>query len=280
MFSNEELVQQIQSDHNRTQNLEILYNQNMTLIRKTILPFTALDSEEDLLQEAFIALCSACDSFRPEKGYKFITHALKVLRGHIFSYINNTSLLRIPDYRRSQLLQLQKVSEAYFLKNGRKPSDTYLLIALGIKIEDLRQLKVLNAAMLSLDQPLDGEEDNTLSDTLQASEAVEDTVLEQLHKEQQSAVLWGAVDALPPEERTVIRSHYQDNETFQEIAEQTGATEAEVKKVQSSGLKKLRKSREIQAEYCPESIFYRGGLANFKRTWTSSVERIAMMYIS
>ena len=280
MFSNEELVQQIQLNHSRTDNLEALYNQNLTLIRKTILPFTALESEEDLLQEAFIALCSACDSFRPENGYKFITHALKVLRGHIFSYINSTSLLRIPDYRRSQLLQLQKVSEAYFLKNGRKPSDTYLLIALGIKIEDLRQLKVLNAAMLSLDQPIDGEEDNTLSDTLQASETVEDAVLEQLHEEQQKAVLWGAVDALPPEERTVIRSHFQDNETIQEIAEQTGATEAEVKKTQSSGLKMLRKSREIRAEYCPEAIYYQGSLANFRHTWTSSVERIAMMYIS
>lgn len=52
-MTNEQLVELIQMGINRNKNIEILYRQNLPLIRNICKPYTSMESMEDLLNTAF-----------------------------------------------------------------------------------------------------------------------------------------------------------------------------------------------------------------------------------
>lgn len=63
-MSNEEIVQEIQNGINVTENMELLYRQNMPLIRRFIKPYSHYENMEDLEQESYFGLFSAGVGYR------------------------------------------------------------------------------------------------------------------------------------------------------------------------------------------------------------------------
>ena len=74
-MSNEEIVQEIQNGINVTENMELLYRQNMPLIRRFIKPYSHYENMEDLEQESYFGLFEATKNYDPNKEVKFITYA-------------------------------------------------------------------------------------------------------------------------------------------------------------------------------------------------------------
>lgn len=283
-MSNEEYIDAIRNASSVTDRSNLmyeLYEQNRPLIERTIRPFTGVEDEADLMQEAFLALCAACDGYDCSRGVKFIAYALKVIRYRIQNYTAESSyLLRLSPVRRNQVVKLKKIEDQYFAKNGREPSEAYLLVMLGIKIDELRDLRTLSQNIVSLDQPVktggDSDEVITIGETVESPENIENEVIGEISTEHEKAVLWGAVDALPADEMAVIKMKYKDRITTKDIAERENKTELEIGKLHQSGLKRLRRSRAIKAEFLPDSRFYCGGLTRFKTTWTSVTERLVI----
>lgn len=50
-MNNEQIVEQIQNGYSVTDNMQLLYENNLPLIKQFIKPYAAYESTEDLLQE-------------------------------------------------------------------------------------------------------------------------------------------------------------------------------------------------------------------------------------
>ena len=55
-MTNEQIVSQVKKGISVTENMQLLYEKNLSLIKKFIHPYIHYESEEDLLQEAYFGL--------------------------------------------------------------------------------------------------------------------------------------------------------------------------------------------------------------------------------
>ena len=58
-MTNEEIVENIRNGYSVTKNMQLLYDNNLALIKRYVKPYTAYESMEDLLQEAYFGLWEA-----------------------------------------------------------------------------------------------------------------------------------------------------------------------------------------------------------------------------
>lgn len=113
-MTNEELVEQIQSGVNITENMYQLYEQNKGMIYKTAKRFVWGAPLEDLTQEAYIALCKAVKNYSDKQEYKFITYYMMTLSRHFKRYIENSGrVIRVPVHKQEQIWKYNQVSSAY-----------------------------------------------------------------------------------------------------------------------------------------------------------------------
>lgn len=95
-MSNEELVERIRNGYHVTENMQVLYENNLPLIKKFIKPYTYYESEEDLLQEAYFGLWEAVRHYESAENVLFMTYARYWIKQSIQRYMENSgSILRI-----------------------------------------------------------------------------------------------------------------------------------------------------------------------------------------
>ena len=58
-MTNEQIVEEIRNGYSATDNMQLLYEKNLPLIKKFIKPYTAYENQEDLLQESYFGLWEA-----------------------------------------------------------------------------------------------------------------------------------------------------------------------------------------------------------------------------
>ena len=64
------------------------------------------NNENDLLQEGMYGLCVAADKFDPNRNVKFSTYSSYWIRGYILRYIYKDSLIRIPEHRKGDHINI------------------------------------------------------------------------------------------------------------------------------------------------------------------------------
>ena len=85
--------------------------------------------------------------------------------------------------------------------------------------------------------------DCTLADLLPSETDLEERTIKKLSIVQ----LWGFLEScLLPEELKIIELLYLERQTFKNVAEMTGKTEAEIQTIQKRSLKKLRKKEKLK----------------------------------
>lgn len=128
---------------------------------------------------------------------------------------------------------------------------TYLNYALKNVIRGL--LKGENDALnrldtQSLDQPLGEGNDG---DSLLVEDIIPDeratAVFENIERLDGYAALYEALDRLPPDLREVIREHYFEGLTFQQIGERLGLSRDQARQLHNKALKELRNNRALRA---------------------------------
>lgn len=155
---------------------------------------------------------------------------------------------------------------SYFLRRHMRD-------AIGIRTS--RRDAALHA--VSLDIPLDSDNDTTLSGFLPAEDDTEGEVVEKGYKEYLRAVVRRAVvDMKKPAEREVIEEVYFNRQTKERFAEARGITIAWVNALLHSAYKSLRRNPQIQelaAEYFACEIYYiPTGATSYQSSGVSSVE--------
>ena len=226
-MDNETIVLKLQAGQgNRKQLLEMLWIQNLGLIRKIIHGLTGLernkDSDkqdfEDLEQQAFLGILQAIPVYDSEKGTKFFTIAHHYIMFSIYRYYDRSGQsVRVPDYMRKRIWKYTRERERQ-RENGEPATDESIKKALGLTDYAFRTTMSAMRALKPerLDSLLDenDRDSGTVLDMIAGSENVSETALAGSYEKDLHDLLQSALRELPPKERTVIHArHYQRMDT-------------------------------------------------------------------
>ena len=283
--SNEQIVLKIKSKEDVIENMLFLWQQNQGFVHKMAVRYSGFAEVEDLKQEAYIGLCAAVEHYDEEKGVPFVNYAGFWIKQIMQRYIDNCgSTVRIPVGAREEIQKYRRISNEYRKCYGREASEDEVRAFLGVSTEKLAQIKenVRKAQIKSISEPIDGEEELSIADTIAADINIEEDVAMKLDTAAMSKELWRAVDLLPEEQSEVIRQRYKERKTMQEAGESIGISASTVRSIESKAMRTLRlprgcgKFKRYFEEYLSAAPIHHIGVESFKRTWTSEVEREAI----
>lgn len=285
-MNNEEIIDRIQSGYSVTFNLEILYTNNLPLIRLFLNPYIRLNpqDEEDLLQEAFLGLVDAVNHYEPDRGVLFMSYAEYWIKQRARTYISKDKSIRIPCHFKDQISRYKKSVQEFQQLYNRNPSDLDMCDYMNVSIEEIKKIKTWMQDMKSLDDTFSCNDDSfSLEETIADDFNLEHTVIDKQYKTYEQQTLWNIVDChTEPEQQSVIKKIYKENKTFKEISQESKISVDEVRKLKETGLKKLRSPKAIKEireklEMLEESsIMYRSGINSFNNKGMSNTEYLAI----
>jgi RNA polymerase sigma factor FliA len=199
---------------------------------------------DELVSAGTIGLVQAMESFDPRRGLSFSTFAVPRIRGAILDELRRQD--RVPRSVRRKTRAIAAVRESLARDLGRNPLRSELSRALEIPESTLLrwELDVERSIEVSLDRPTrgtrwqsDGPEhfDEGLRD--QGLHDLE----ERLTREQQVAMVAGALGALDAHERTVLSLYYLEELKLREIAEVLELSASRISQIRTEALAKLRR---------------------------------------
>ena len=281
-MDNEQLVVRICAGENPADNMLALWQQNKGFIHKMAVKYSSYAEIEDLKQEGYIGLCEAVRHYDPAANVPFINYAAFWIKQTMQRYIDNCGgVVRIPVHAREWIAKYKKITSEYRKYYGCEPTDEEMRTFLGVSAEKLENIKksMRMGQIQSLDEPLSEEGESFLVDTVADSRDIEEDVIKMLDTAAMKKELWIAVDKLPKEQAEVIRKRYRERMTRKDTGEVLGITAGAVHNLESKAMRTLRmphrypRFKKYYEEYLSAHSFQHVGVENFRRTWTSEVER-------
>lgn len=287
-MDNEQIVQEIKNGINTSDNLERLYKKNLPVIKQIIKPYTALEEQEDLLQECYFALVNAVDNYECFENVKFMTYAKFWLKQACVRYIENCGRnVRLPVSMHQDIIHYKKAIMELSHDLGRYPEDAELAKHLGISKAKLNDLKMYSQDVKSLNTSYtteDGQE-YELMDTLADDLRLEESVVDDLYGEHCKSELWGIVARYTsPKESEILQERFKKRKSRQAIANDYNVTRQRIREIELKALRKMRRpavKRELEKKFdLATAGIYNSGVNNFKTTWESSTERTALKMLA
>lgn len=281
-MTNEQIVSEIRNGFSTTNNMQLLYESNLPLIKKFIKPYTAYECEADLLQESYFGLLEAVKRYETDRNVQFMTFAQYWIKQSVQRYLENCgSTVRIPTHTRTKMSRIRKATSQLRQEQGREPVPTEIAALLGVSVEEVQEIQGYMQSVVSLDTPIAEDNSLTLADTLQADLSVENDTVDKIYSEYSKNELWGIVERYTAtRENDIIKEIFLHNKTMSAVAREQGVTIERVRQTKEKGLRRLRMGkakRELLEKFdIVESRLYRGGMENYKEHGTSIVEYLAI----
>ena len=178
---------------------------NLRLVVKIAQEYTDVGLPlNDLIQEGNIGLIEGIDRFDPERGYRLSTYSSWWIRRSILMAINSQSrMIRIPDYLFRAVRQLAQMRS---MAEGGVIDEEEITEVAGISIDRLRQIESQVNEIVSLDQIIGEEGDETLEERIvdESGLSPEHEALRLLFRDDLETVL----DKIPARQAFAIRLHY------------------------------------------------------------------------
>ena len=199
---------------------------------------------DELVSAGTIGLVQAMESFDPHRGLSFSTFAVPRIRGAILDELRRQD--RVPRSVRRKTRAMAETRESLARELGRRPRHSEVSRALSIPESTLLrwELDVERSIEVSLDGPAKGKRLRT--DTVdELDEGLRDQCLlevdERLTREQQVALLAGALGALDTHERAVLSLYYLEELKLREIADVLELSASRISQIRTEALSKLRR---------------------------------------
>lgn len=274
-MDNEALVKLIQQGQDVKKNMEQLYEQNKGLIYRIIKRYAYIDCVtdiEDLMQQAYICMAEAVESYEPRPDVLFFTYATKVISGKIKRYLDETGRsMRIPVHMQEKIYKYHQVRSHFLGEFDREPTDQEYQYYMDLSEKQLVSLrKSMHIAVLkSIEEPI-GEE-LTIRDTIVDPGADMEAVEQDIDNERLSVTLWEAVGAAISDVKDlqVLEDRYKDGCTLKECGKRQGVTIEAARTREKRAMRKLRSNRKIREIGEAEGIITRARKPKKRRNYQS-----------
>jgi len=225
-----------------------------SLVGKLTLPNHPLATWEDLEGAGLLGLMQALDTYDPDRGAKFITHAYRRVQGALVDYLRSIDVLSRD--KRQLMAEAQSAIETLYQMLGTEPQDEDVADYLGISLGDYHSLlsEAQHRFTLSVDQPVGRDDDGQrMLDTL-AHDDAEDG-FDAVEARSELAVLEKVIPTLPERERNILALYYIEDLTLREVGEIIGVSDARISQILGKTLLKLRHTlNATQPPSTPEQI--------------------------
>ncbi|MCS3920348.1 sigma-70 family RNA polymerase sigma factor [Fervidibacter sacchari] len=222
-------------------NLRLVLSIASQFANKSVVPL------EDLVQEGCLGLIRAVDKFDWKRGTRFSTYAVWWIRQYIVRAIaEHSRFIHLPFHLVESLAQLVAVTQRLTQELGRQPSNQEVADALGLPVERVEEMMALLSPPLSLEAPVDEEEELVLEDIIPDPNTIspEDAYYRAYAREQIRAIL---AESLTEREWEVIKLRYGllDGRTYtlDEIGQMLKISGEAVRRIEQRALEKLRRPR-------------------------------------
>lgn len=284
-MNNEEIVVYLKNGKSN-EYMQLLYDNNLPAIKAICRKYAPFSEMDDLLQESYFGLIEAVEHYDTFSEVKFWTYASWWITQAVIRYIEkNGASVHLPINVHASVLKYKRCVSNYEMRNGEVPSVEQIADIMKIPVSRVYELQILSLPVLSMDESIEDTE-NCLGDTLAGSEDVENEVIDKLYIEYINTELWEVInDTVNDTEKYVINELFVNRKSLQKIADELGISASKVRAIKERILLKLKRQiakRDINKQKSNnkletyESRMFSTGLKPFKRTFTSSVESIAM----
>jgi RNA polymerase nonessential primary-like sigma factor len=208
----------------------------------------------DIIEEGNLGLIRAVEKFQYQRGFKFSTYASWWIKQAIErAIVNQTRTIRLPVHIAEIVNSYLRASRQLTQSLGREPQIEEIAKKMKVTVEKVRSISQVVRETYSLDMLIGDQEEDTLKDILQDTNAVSPATFSDEIRRREYIDEW--LQQLSVSERKVIemRFGFVDGEpkTLDSIGKEFGITRERVRQIETQALNKLRaitKRKKIELE--------------------------------
>jgi RNA polymerase primary sigma factor len=197
----------------------------------------------DLINEGNLGLIKAAQRFDETRGFKFISYAVWWIRQSILQALaEQARIVRLPLNKIGSINKINRTFAALEQKYEREPSVNEIAQVLEMAPEDVKESLKSSSRHLSMDAPINVDEESTLYDVMLSKDSPEPDkglLTDSLRKE-----IERALNTLTYRESNVIRLYYGLNSnsphTLEEIGITLNLTRERVRQIKEKAIKRLK----------------------------------------
>lgn len=217
-----------------------LINCNLKLVLSILKKFNNRNENmDDLFQVGCVGLIKAIDNFDLGYDVKFSTYSVPMIMGEIKRYLRDNSSIRVSRSIKDLAFHALQKKEELTIINGKEPSIKE--IAHAMKLPEFEVALAMNSMKdtISMFEPIY----NDGSDTIYLSDQLEDNKNKSYDLETKIAVK-EALQKLKDKEKFILYERFLVGKTQVELAEELGISQAQISRLEKSGIENIKKMVE------------------------------------
>ena len=193
------------------------------------------DNMDDLFQIGCIGLIKAIDNFDLSHNVKFSTYAVPLILGEVRRYLRDNNNIRIARSIKDLGFKILKYKEEYFKANGKEITNKDLADFLEVEEIDIIIAQDALRDPMSLQEAIY----NDGGDTIYLEDQIESKKDHYTNWDDNISIKY-AIEELNNKEQNIIKQRYIDGKTQIELADELNISQAQVSRLEKSGLEKIK----------------------------------------